>query len=324
MERPEGYVDEATPRLSRAFLIATGLLGIFTVTIVLTLWYKGKAILLQGKSDDWDMQLISWAVVGSIICIPFVVSGLRRKAWYVKYAVREKQQKVYAKEQEQRDAMTTLLTVTKRAKETVTYLSQWLLHASQLLDRTDVHFQNNAFAPFWDDIEEAAKTLGGFEKMVNQLGSLQSAYAAAVPNLAPHESHSGFPVCLDDLPNPASVAQRLTSAVYTAQSNFHFASIYEQRRTRQVMIEGFQNLGEAIDGIGDRITESIGTLRESMSRDSHLARQQFAAAEARRDAQTEEALFTLRKVEKEIDAKHDQGTIRARDVKAIVTGRDTI
>jgi hypothetical protein len=57
---------------------------------------------------------------------------------------------------------------------------------------------------------------------------------------------------------------RLQQIVRKAQRNFQFASIYEQRKTQQILIAGFTNVGEAINGLGVRLEESIDLLGDQI------------------------------------------------------------
>jgi methyl-accepting chemotaxis protein len=57
-------------------------------------------------------------------------------------------------------------------------------------------------------------------------------------------------------------AGRLQRIVRKAQRNFEFATIYEQRKTNEILIAGFATLGEAIYGLGSRLEQSIGMLCE--------------------------------------------------------------
>lgn len=50
----------------------------------------------------------------------------------------------------------------------------------------------------------------------------------------------------------------------TAQRNFQFAVIYEQRKTNQILVVGFTNLAQALDRMTWRIADSISELAISV------------------------------------------------------------
>jgi hypothetical protein len=53
--------------------------------------------------------------------------------------------------------------------------------------------------------------------------------------------------------------------VRKAQSDFQFATIYEQRKTNQLLVAGFTNLAQALDGMGQRIASSIDDLGDRIT-----------------------------------------------------------
>ena len=53
--------------------------------------------------------------------------------------------------------------------------------------------------------------------------------------------------------------------VRRAQKNFQFATIYEQRKTNQLLVSGFGNLSEALNNIGYCIEESMNNLSDTIS-----------------------------------------------------------
>jgi hypothetical protein len=57
----------------------------------------------------------------------------------------------------------------------------------------------------------------------------------------------------------------LRSIVRVAQKNFQFATIYEQRKTNQLLIGGFSTLAQAINDLGSRLESSLDELTSSVS-----------------------------------------------------------
>jgi hypothetical protein len=56
----------------------------------------------------------------------------------------------------------------------------------------------------------------------------------------------------------------MKSIVRKTQSNFQFATIYEQRKTNQILVAGFTNLAQALEYMTQRISGSIGDLANSV------------------------------------------------------------
>ena len=166
----------------------------------------------------------------------------------------------------QQSYKTELVKVSDLSLQTFEALPNNLLDAESILDQAEQDFKEEAFAPFWDSIEQATLRLGRFDGGValishnlKRYGELSKVYEGKPPR---------FPIVLDSVKGMVAgntTADRMKAIVRQAQRNFPFASIYEQRRTNQILIAGFTNLGQALDGMGRRISESIDGLSAQVS-----------------------------------------------------------
>lgn len=141
-----------------------------------------------------------------------------------------------------------------------------LLDAESLLDQAERDFEEGAFAPFWDSIEQVTVRLGRFDGSVESIShnSKRHAKLAMVFEARPPR----FPIIVDSVRGMIAgntTADRMKTVVRKAQRNFQFASIYEQRKTNQILIAGFTNLAQALDGMGRRIAASIDELSIQVS-----------------------------------------------------------
>ena len=148
-----------------------------------------------------------------------------------------------------------------------------LAKAEQDLDNADKEFDERAFAPFWDEVENATRTLCKFDDGL----SLISAYSERYKAIA--RSYAGEPPAF--CPSPDAVAklriaegtaQRLKSVVRRAQRDFQFSVIYEQRKTNQLLFRGFTTLGQALD----RLTEQVNISLEAVTRTVEEAGREIA------------------------------------------------
>ncbi|MFY9825459.1 MAG: hypothetical protein WAM82_29060 [Thermoanaerobaculia bacterium] len=65
------------------------------------------------------------------------------------------------------------------------------------------------------------------------------------------------------------------------QTSFEFATIWEQRRTREVLIAGFRNLGEAMSNLRFAIQGSVEELKGALSSNiAQLLEEQVRTREA--------------------------------------------
>ena len=159
----------------------------------------------------------------------------------------------------------SLMRTYESSTKTASELPQHIAHASSWLQRADLEFKDNAFGPFWDAVENAARQLAEFNDKVNQLSRLASEYYRNLDGR--NHTFPVFPARRDNIPSPSNVANELRRIVRMGQTNFQFANIWEHRRTREVLIAGFRTLGEAVSNLGSTIERSVYGLEESVSSD---------------------------------------------------------
>ncbi|MGH6826224.1 hypothetical protein [Methyloceanibacter sp.] len=141
-----------------------------------------------------------------------------------------------------------------------------LMTAEELLSTAENEFQDGAFSPFWDSIERAMCKLGAVDGSIKLIAHYSQEYKtftesfAGVPPPFPVD-----PVSAHRLGTVNGTAGRLKQIVRKAQRNFQFATIYEQRRTNEILIAGFTSLGEAIHGVGERLQESVEALGDQIN-----------------------------------------------------------
>jgi hypothetical protein len=180
--------------------------------------------------------------------------------------LREEEARVAAHKAAQQNFKTELVKVTGTSLQTFEALPVNLLQAESLLDQAEQDFKEGAFAPFWDSIEQATIRLGSFNSGIASInhnlkrhGELSKLYEEKSPR---------FPIVIDSVKGMIAgntTGDRMKTIVRQAQRNFQFASIYEQRKTNQILIAGFTNLAQALDGMGRRISESIDELSTQVS-----------------------------------------------------------
>jgi len=140
-----------------------------------------------------------------------------------------------------------------------------LSSAEKYLDQAEVDFADGAFAPFWDSIENVAKELGRFNEGVHHIKDNSSRYTELISKYG--DTPPQFPLARQSVAKlgvGTATAERMKTIVQTAQRNFQFATIYEQRRTNKILVAGFTNLAQALDQMTWQITASINSLAGSV------------------------------------------------------------
>lgn len=133
------------------------------------------------------------------------------------------------------------------------HLEPYLDVARTCLIEAKGEFEERAFAPFWDAIEGATKSLASFHSTIQQIPSLEAQYSemrrqiggnlATLPTLR--------------IPNPDFALKQLNDIVRKAQKDFQFSTIYEQRKTNELLRYGFQSLSDALNNISYSMEDTL-------------------------------------------------------------------
>ncbi len=155
-----------------------------------------------------------------------------------------------------------VIDLAEAGRGTVISLPNVIEQARDDLRIAKTEYSEHAFAPFWDAVQRATLHIATYRKIVSTVNG----QAARYYNLLQGRQHDfgPFPVRSEDLPTLATLLEEYRKVVRLGQTDFQFASIYEQYKTRQVLIEGFCTLGEAIENVGHAVTQSLEELEHTM------------------------------------------------------------
>jgi hypothetical protein len=135
--------------------------------------------------------------------------------------------------------------------------------ASQALERARAEFSSNAFSPYWDCIEQATRHLANFNNDIQQIRNYAEQYYRILQDKK-HNFPSFFPE-REIFPDTVPVINELNTVVRPGLTNFQFATIWEHRKTQNILIQGFGTLGDAISNMAASISSSISYLHETIS-----------------------------------------------------------
>ncbi|HEX4693388.1 hypothetical protein [Sphingomonas sp.] len=145
-------------------------------------------------------------------------------------------------------------------------LPGFLLKVEESLDKAENNFSDKAFSPFWQAIEDALTHLSQVDKSLNNINWQSEYYVELCSSY--EQSESPFPIVKVDtvrVRKSSMLAEdRMQTIVAKAQRVYEFSTIYEQRRTTSVLISGFANLGQAINGLRAQIEHSFDQLSSQL------------------------------------------------------------
>jgi hypothetical protein len=193
---------------------------------------------------------------------------------------REKQEKAQRQrereQREQKEQEINYKEITKICEHTIYIFGSMPIHleyAMKNLDSAEHNLSHGYILPFWECIEQSTKSLGLYAEEANLINNdfseftkLKKRYKDILPQFPlTHNS-------IEKLSIGTTIANRMESLVRVAKCNYYFASIYEQRRTNDILIAGFTSLAQALDQMANKISASIydlacsiGTLGSSLN-----------------------------------------------------------
>lgn len=208
----------------------------------------------------------------AVVMLTFLIKSSKisdleqKKAEDAKRSTENENQAAIRRVESEASSLTSSLLRTYESSTTlVSDLPKHLNQASRLLQDAESEYKANAFGPFWDMVENAANQLAAYNEKANQL----SRYAEDYYRKLDGKNHTfpKFPIQVSTIPAPTPILNELRRVVRIGQTNFQFANIWEHRRTREVLIAGFQTLGEAVNNLGATIENSVYRLEQSVSTD---------------------------------------------------------
>ena len=130
-------------------------------------------------------------------------------------------------------------------------LFQSVKEIDHLIKNAEAEFKSNAFSPFWDKIEQSIDKFLVYNSQLFAIPSKQEYYQSVLKNR--EHNFPAYPIDERSLPNIQLRLKEFKRVVRLGQTNYQFASIYEHRKTRNVIIGGFKNLAEALNNIDSSV-----------------------------------------------------------------------
>ena len=207
--------------------------------------------------------ILSFAISAIAVLIYRSLDARRNAKWEAKEARKAAGQALLAKVAEAESLTSRLLVVRQSSVGLAARMPELLDNAAAWLQRAKYEFNDHAFGPFWEAVLESAVCLAQFCDNAKELASNASFYNGALRGR--QHTFPSFPVHPMELPNPMPIANDLRSIVRRGQTNFQFAIIWEQYKTRQVLVSGFKTLEEAISGLTDAVGDVSDLLKKALS-----------------------------------------------------------
>lgn len=190
-------------------------------------------------------------------------------------------------------------------------LLEALKESEQLVTRAEVLFDESAFTPFWDTVDQTVRSLRGYEDALGGIRDLALSYYGLLEGR--EHNFPEFPVDRDSIPDATPVFNRLEAVIARAHRDFQFTQIYEQRKTTSAVVAGFRSLNHAITHLREDIVSSLNGLRRSVDVGFHSVGERIESFEARQNRNAELLRETLDSQHRENLNSQDENHERLRD-----------
>lgn len=238
------------------------------------IWFSIRNLKEAGKSAQWVWLSIFNPIVALIILVVSYNTLQTHKAALARQEAQDERERRQQEEDNKRRATEQyeaaqgalalrLNQLVASSTQTAATLPELVESAEQTIDLAEREFSDGAFAPFWDAVEDAANELATFDATIQTLISNSRKHSDEASRL--QTAAPPFRLGIDTLPDATHTANRMRAIVRQAQKDFHFATIYEQRKTNQLLVAGFSSLGQAIVELSDRLDSSLDRLASTVN-----------------------------------------------------------
>lgn len=155
-------------------------------------------------------------------------------------------------------------------------LPGYLAAGNEVLAEAERRFAAHVYGPFWDSVASAGTQIENFGNSILAIRQNEKNYAVALSG-AQHTFPAFY--ALFALPDPQPTIDRYALIVRAAESDYNFSSIWEQRKTAEVIDKRLTAVIGAVHGATARLSAIITELQTST--DAHLAALQSDTAAIR-------------------------------------------
>jgi hypothetical protein len=209
----------------------------------------------------WTIPLLLYvaAPIGAA-AITYLISRHMRTKRVAEIERRRAADEIRTREEEANRLAINAQRVLQESRQIVESMPAVLDNAEAWLRHAEDEFSAHAYSPFWDAIEEGTLNLARFAEMADQLSRNARTYDGVLRGR--RHDFPPFPVQPSEIPDPRPAVGELRRLVRMGQTDFQFAQIWEDHKTRQVLALGFGTLAEAIEGIGESVSSHLDELRD--------------------------------------------------------------
>lgn len=136
----------------------------------------------------------------------------------------------------------------------------WL--AAESISKANFEYSANAASLYWDYIEKTASHIAAFGPHYQELLDCAESYERHLMGRV--HTFPPFSIAKHMIPDIRKPVADFQKTLRLGQTNSHFTVIWEQIRTREVLIEDFRTLNEAVQSIPASIDQSLARMEQRL------------------------------------------------------------
>lgn len=215
-------------------------------------------------------------IIVTLIIVAIVFSSIQhRQAKRTQIEAQASQwmrQQISERESKARELTVRASGLLRNCQDNLRSLPELVRAADRYLDSAEEDFLDRAYAPFWENVEQAAVSLGKFNSRLKQVEVDSRSYSAVLQGRV--HNFPAIVVYPDQIPVPSRQAERLRQIVRRGMKDFEFATMWEHRKTQNIMIEGFNSLGDAVNSLGAAVEDSASRVSRAIEESSSQIREE--------------------------------------------------
>ncbi|HSS51713.1 MAG TPA: hypothetical protein VLX28_22445 [Thermoanaerobaculia bacterium] len=252
-------VELSVPRIGGGTVLALLFTGYIIFMLLFALSTNVSSSLLQGSVDaSLILILFAFAFIAAAGLSTLIVSRSRRSEREKEYHSR--QQGIEAEARYSTQVANELI---RGAVAESTDLPQWLEKTKGYLKKAEAEYHATAFGLFWDNIEDAVRSLASFRRQASAISRKCDEYRKNLGG----KKHNYPPLSffLPPLLDPASTLAEFDRMFRIGQQDHRFAMLWEHRSHLEVRGLEYDNFGEEIRNLNSSMQRCLDDLEKVLA-----------------------------------------------------------
>ncbi|MGA9997244.1 MAG: hypothetical protein WBP93_17630, partial [Pyrinomonadaceae bacterium] len=201
----------------------------FVIVALIVSYSKAYGLSPHSDADALFLPLSIIFSVGIVLLIHFLLGKVRISSIENKMSAKANEEETKRLNDEAESLTSSLMQTYESSVSLNNRLSEQLEQASRELKRAEGEYNDNAAYPYWDKVEEAARTIYSYQRTLDEL-SRNAAYYYRKLSDRKHNFPS-FPIKFGIIPSASPVLSEFERVIRLGLRSTHFTNTLGHRRT---------------------------------------------------------------------------------------------